>query len=278
MAIKILETFKKGKVNERLCEDAFFQSENYIAVIDGVTSKTDFLYHGKTTGKLASEIIYRVLETLRGDEPLREIVERVHGEITAFYAQIDFPSDRGEKGLQAACVIYSAFYREIWMIGDCQAVVDGEVYLNPKKSDVVLSEMRSLILSTLEQERRNTAGLYREEWEEHDAAREIILPWILRATIYANDDTTEYGYSVFNGQAIPESLIKVIRLREGAHEVILTSDGYPEVKETLRKTEENLKEILIHDPGCYKKYLSTKGVKKGQTSFDDRTYVRFMTD
>ena len=138
--------------------------------------------------------------------------------------------------------------------------------------------MRSLILSTLEQERRNTAGLYREEWEEHDAAREIILPWILRATIYANDDTTEYGYSVFNGQAIPESLIKVIRLREGAHEVILTSDGYPEVKETLRKTEENLKEILIHDPGCYKKYLSTKGVKKGQTSFDDRTYVRFMTD
>ena len=71
MAIKILETFKKGKVNERLCEDAFFQSENYIAVIDGVTSKTDFLYHGKTTGKLASEIIYRVLETLRGDEPLR---------------------------------------------------------------------------------------------------------------------------------------------------------------------------------------------------------------
>ena len=118
MAIKILETFKKGKVNERLCEDAFFQSENYIAVIDGVTSKTDFLYNGKTTGKLASEIIYRVLETLRGDEPLREIVERVNGEITAFYDQIDFPYDRGEKGLQAACVIYSAFYREIWMIGD----------------------------------------------------------------------------------------------------------------------------------------------------------------
>ena len=60
--------------------------------------------------------------------------------------------------------------------------------------------------------------------------------------------------------------------------MILTSDGYPEVKETLRKTEENLKEILINDPGCYKKYLSTKGVKKGQTSFDDGTYVRFMTD
>lgn len=278
MTIKILETFKKGKVNDLLCEDALYQSDHYIAVIDGVTSKTDFLHDGKTTGKLASEIIYHVFESLHGNEAMAEVVERINHEIMAFYDHIDFPYDKGEKGLQAACVIYSSFFREIWMIGDCQAVVDGNVYLNPKKSDVILSEMRSLILSTLEQERRGPAARYQEEREDYDTAREIILPWILRATIYANDDTTEYGYSVFNGQAIPENLIKIIRLGGGEHEVILTSDGYPEVKENLTKSEESLKEILIQDPGCYKKYLSTKGVKKGQTSFDDRTYVRFITD
>ncbi len=31
--------------------------------------------------------------------------------------------------------------------------------------------------------------------------KEIILPGFFGATIYANDDTTEYGYSVFNGQS-----------------------------------------------------------------------------
>ena len=112
------------------------------------------------------------------------------------------------------------------MIGDCQAVVDGRS-LDRKQEMDVLSEMRTLILSTLEQERRNTAGLYREEWEEHDAlARKLFCPGFLRATIYANDDTTEYGYSVFNGQSYTGKS-KSDQLREGAHEVILTSDRYP---------------------------------------------------
>lgn len=273
MIIKIIETWKQGKVNEELCEDALFISDQLIAVIDGVTSKSDFRYEGKTTGKLASEIVSRVLKGLCGREALQEIVDRINEEIALFYEQVKFPYDKREKGLQAACVIYSAYYREIWMIGDCQSAVDGTVFLNPKKSDVILSEMRSLILSIMESER---AGKVKLVFNEQDEARGFILPWILRSTIFANDDRTPYGYSVFNGQRIPKTLIKVLSLDDRPHEVVLASDGYPELKNTLEETEGRLKEILKGDPNCYKDYLSTKGLARGQESFDDRTYVRFL--
>lgn len=32
------------------------------------------------------------------------------------------------------------------MIGDCQAMVDGREYLQPKRSDVILSQFRSLLM------------------------------------------------------------------------------------------------------------------------------------
>ena len=267
--IKILETFKQGKINQELCEDAFFISDAYVAVIDGVTSKSDFRYEGKTTGKLAEEIIYRVFETLKGEESLQRIIEQINREYESFYQRVDFPYNRAERGLQAACVIYSSRCRQIWMIGDCQASVDGRVYLNTKKSDEILADVRSLILSIRDKE-GGTEG--------DQEARDIILPWILKSTSYANDDTSEYGYSVLNGQEIPDRLIKTISLDDQAHEIILTSDGYPKVKETLRASEGYLEQILKDDPGCYRRYRSTKGIREGQSSFDDRTYVRFTVE
>lgn len=276
MRIKILESVRIGKMNEELCEDELFLSEHYIAVIDGVTSKSDFLYEGKTTGKLAAEIIFRVLNNLHGKEDIEEIIEQVNQEFALFYEKTLFHESRREKGLQATCVIYSSYRRKIWMIGDCQAVVDGKIHLNPKKSDTVLSQMRSLVLHTLKMEASNEPT--ETNLEEHDVARDLILPWILRVTVYANQENTEYGYSVMNGERIPSSLIKTISLDEQEHEIILTSDGYPEVCKTLEESEACLQKLLEQDPGCYKKYLSTKGLKKGQNSFDDRTYIRFLVN
>lgn len=237
-----------------------------MAVIDGVTSKSDFTLNGKTTGKIAADIVRQTIGKLEREDNLDVFLSMVNLEIKKFYQHIEFPYSKKEKGLQAVCTVYSDFYREIWMIGDCQVSVDNQIYLNPKKSDLVLSDMRSLILHILKN----------ENWQEaQKKARDIIEPWILKANYFANKEDSTYGYAVINGEDIPQSLIKKIKLDENHHEIILTSDGYPEVKASLKKSEDYLNTILEKDKSCCEMYLSTKGLKKGQKSFDDRTYIRF---
>lgn len=268
--MKIIEEFMRGKISEELCEDSYVITESFAAVIDGVTSKSDFRYEGKTTGKLAAEIVKGVIEQMPEDITVDRMVERINQRMEEVYREIDFPYDRGELGMQAACIVYSDFYREIWMIGDCQALVDGKFYENPKKSDILLSEVRAMLITA--QIREETGTVLSDISAD---VRKTILPWGLKATIFANDDSTEYGYSVINGKKIPQTLIPVISLGEGCHEIVLTSDGYPEVAGTLALTEEKLADVLKNDPECYLNYRSTKGLAKGGKSFDDRTYIRF---
>ena len=67
---------------------------------------------------------------------------------------------------------------------------------------------------------------------------------------------------------------------EECHEVVLTSDGYPVLKRTLKESEAELelKRILKADSDCCKVYHSAKGIKEGCVSFDDRTYIRFVVE
>ena len=61
--MKIIETMLCGKFDQQRCEDSLFVSDDFVAVIDGVSSKTDFRFEGKTTGKLASEFVVETLKT-----------------------------------------------------------------------------------------------------------------------------------------------------------------------------------------------------------------------
>lgn len=270
--IKVLEQFIEGKQDVCSCEDCCFISDDFIAVIDGVTSKSDFRHEGKTTGRLAAELTCAALEVACRESTLSQVLDNINANINGFYDTYNFPYNRKEKGLQAACVIYSVHHRQLWMIGDCQASVDDTLYLNPKKSDNALASMRSLVIESLMQDNPSLGENFCAE-----QARAFILPWILKASQFANSSDTSYGYAVLNGEPIPQELLISISIPEGNHEIILTSDGYPIVEKTLALTEHRLKEVLDEDPCCYKSHPSTKGLQQGQKSFDDRTYIRFST-
>ena len=264
--MKIIESKTEGKSPGRLSEDILVIMPDFIAVIDGVTPKSNFTYEGKSTGRLAAELAGQAVRELKGTEDCQTFIKRCNQKFHDFYEKVDFPYDIRSKGLQAAAVIYSEYLHEIWMIGDCQAMVDGREYLQPKRSDVILSQFRSLMMAL--------------DTEAADA-RARIEPWILKATAFANKRGSAYGYSVLNGEEIPEELIKVIRLSEfsgSEHEIILASDGYPVLKPTLQQSERELEYIMREDPQCCRLYESTKGLKSGTKSFDNRTYIRFQIE
>ncbi len=60
-------------------------------------------------------------------------------------------------------------------------------------------------------------------------------------------------------------------------QIVLASDGYPALKETLAESEAALRELIKNDPLCFRENMGTKGLVKGNDSFDDRTYIRFDT-
>ncbi|RPA60888.1 hypothetical protein EF384_03280 [Aerococcus agrisoli] len=263
--MQIQHTFIQGKFDDPTqCEDAIFYNDHFVAIIDGVTAKSDYRYEGLKTGKIASLIIQDYLATV---DPTASIQEIIHGINTAFedqfYNKVDFPLDRVSHGPQAAMILYSNFHHKIYIIGDSQALVNGQLHTQPKASDEILSNFRSLVLHI--------------DPSQHEEARAAILPYLISSNTFANTTGTRFGYSVLNGQEIPDALIKVIDIKDGDH-IIFTSDGYPTIKEDFAATEAYLQHILTNDPDLITEYLSTKGLQEGQVSFDDRSYIEFVVD
>ena len=84
----------------------------------------------------------------------------------------------------------------------------------------------------------------------------------------------QYSFPVFDGTPIDPTKVKVFTVPAGT-EVILASDGYPEVFPTLAQSETHLHRLLDSDPMCMHENISTKGIIPGNLSFDDRAYIRF---
>ena len=171
--------------------------------------------------------------------------------------------------LTASIVIYSSYYNQIWMIGDCQCMVDNKLHTNNKLIDKLLSETRAFYIT-----KELIAGKTIDYLREFDTGREFILPLLISQSSFQNIRfDSEYSYCVVDGFPINISQVKVIETKN-SKSIILASDGYPKLFNTLNETETYLSYILENDPLCYNLYKSTKGKNINMISFDDRAYLR----
>lgn len=270
--MKVTEQFLKSKtITESDCEDSIFVSEHFAAVIDGVTTKSTMKYANETSGRACSQLLKKALEDLPLKSTANRAVEFLTSAVFSMYNEtgieehvMNFPAERA-----SACIaIYSKFRNELWMVGDCQCMVDKTVYSNIKPIDSILSDIRSLFIKT-----ELKLGKTVNELQINDSGREFILPLLKRLSVFQNSITkNEFTYGVIDGFKIPKSEIKVINLSHPT-KVILATDGYPLLFETLAQSENYLKMILKNDPLCYHLIKTTKGLKPGNSSFDDRAYL-----
>lgn len=275
--MEIIEQFVKGKFNsEEKCEDGIFISRDYIAVIDGVTSKiSEFLKNDiRTPGKIALELIKQSLNTLNPKADMNEMLNHINKNFINWYKTNNLFEEAKTDGtmrISACTIIYSAFRNQLWVIGDCQAIVDNKRYNFDSNIEKITTELRAMIIQTL-----LAQGKTEEELMVHDEARDMILPVIASQVWLQNGfKPGPYSYNVLNGFEIATKDYICIQLKENADEIILSSDGYPYLENTLNKTESKLSELLKKDPLLYKNFKATKGLEKGKISFDDRSYIRF---
>jgi len=273
MSVKIIESFIKGKKNNKeLCEDGLVITENYISIIDGVTSKGNTLWQNMTSGVYVKKLLINAINNMSPNLKAEDSILYLNTLIKEEYEKsnmYEYVKEHPEERLQANLIVFNISKNEIWMWGDCQALINKKLYHKEKKIDKILSEARSLLVD-LELKNGKTV----EDIIKNDTGRKYILPLLKQSIVY-NNTIGEYGYNVLDGfEIMPKSVIK-IKVKEN-DEIVLASDGYPVLKNSLKESEEKLLEILEKDPLLINIYKSTKGLQQGNISYDDRTYIKFV--
>ena len=267
--MKLLEQFLCGKENRiDTCEDGIVIGEHLIAVIDGVTAKGCRLWDEKTSGCYAKCVLEQYLKQdvgRKGYDELLEDLDLILHEIVSKEPD-DFPP---EEYPRASIIIYNDYYNEIWSYGDCQCMINETIYNHSKEIDVLNAGLRAFCLEYLISHGHDINDLKR-----NDLGRENIEQYLLMQFSFENKRGM-FGYPVLNGMGIEASMIKRYAVTKGDR-VILATDGYPVLRGTLEESEKELAYIIENDPLCFRLYRSTKGIKQGNSSFDDRAFCSFI--
>ena len=278
----IIESSIIGKKSPEACEDGMVVTDDFIAVIDGSTSKTPkHLNPDMKNGRYAMMLISEYIrEELKADASVDDFCQGVTAYIyNKVYEKLGVEErlkEHPEERLTASAILYSRTRNEVWMVGDCQAIIDGKLYENGKPYEQEIARKR---VELIEQ------GLSPAE------ARKQIEPLLIEAMLSGQNKT----YTVIDGFPIYQEGVKVVALKmkpasscietyfqehskpvSSLNEVVLASDGYPFLKPTLAASEAALAEQIANDPQNIRSFIATKGIVEGNKSFDDRTYIRFV--
>ena len=289
--MKIIESKIVGKKSQEACEDGMVITDDFIAVIDGSTSKTPkHLNPDMKNGRYAMMLISEYIrEELKADASVDDFCQGVTAYIyNKVYEKLGVEErlkEHPEERLTASAILYSRTKNEVWMVGDCQAIIDGKLYENGKPYEEEIARERVELIKQ---------GLSPAE------ARKQIEPLLIKAMLSGQNK----NYTVIDGFPIYREGVKVVSVSDScsvqnfascsesasasesvsasgtisvsSSEIVLASDGYPFLKPTLAASEAALAEQIANDPQNIRSFIATKGIVEGNKSFDDRTYIRFI--
>ena len=295
--MKIIESNIIGKKSQETCEDGLVMTDDFIAVIDGSTSKTPkhlspYMKNGRYAMMLISEYIREELKAEASvDDFCQGVTAYIYNKVYEKLGVEERLKEHPEERLTASAILYSRTRNEVWMVGDCQAIIAGNLYENGKPYEEKIARKR---VELIEQ------GLSPAE------ARKQIEPLLIKAMLSGQNQT----YTVIDGFPIYREGVKVVSVSDSSSvqdsvsssdscsvqdpvscsgsasasdtipssssEIVLASDGYPFLKPTLAASEAALAEQIANDPQNIHSFIATKGIVEGNKSFDDRTYIRFV--
>lgn len=252
----ITEQFICGKHTAADCEDGIVITNDFAAVIDGSTSKTPKrLDPSMKNGRFAMLLISEYIKQMPADYTMNNFCRGITLRIAEEYAKRGIAEDMAkhpEERLTASAIIYSNSRKEVWMVGDCQAIIDGEHYDNSKPYEQEIAMQRATLIKN---------GMSPKE------ARCAIEPQLIKAMLEGQNRQ----YAVIDGTPI---YMPGTRIVTASHCVVLASDGYPTLLPTLHESEEALAQHLTDDPQNITDFIATKGLVDGNVSFDDRAYIK----
>ena len=184
--MKIIESSIIGKKSQEACEDGMVVTDDFIAVIDGSTSKTPKhlnpdMKNGRYAMMLISEYIREELKAdASEDEFCQGVTAYIYNKVYEKLGVEERLKEHPEERLTASAILYSRTRNEVWMVGDCQAIIAGKLYENGKPYEEKIARKR---VELIEQ------GLSPAE------ARKQIEPLLIKAMLSGQNQT----YTVIDG-------------------------------------------------------------------------------
>lgn len=275
--MQLIEHSSIGKAGDaELNEDGLFFTPQFAAVVDGCSSVVQGNPLGKKSGVIARELIVEALATLDPAATKEEAFSTLDRAIYNWYklqggSEIFAASPQLRPS--AYCAIASAERREVWVLGDCQALIDGTIYTHHKAVDSLMESLRAFLLESLLLQGHSEADLLADPALVDGKLRPLMA---LQPLFQNSGGTHYYSYAALDGFFSAYDAIISIPLADTPVEVALATDGYPKILASLRASEEHLSHILESDPLLYQGFRSTKGIVGSNSSFDDRSYLRFI--
>lgn len=278
--MRVVERFVAGKAGDPLlCEDAVVVTDGHAAIVDGATDITGRRYGvpGVTGGRWAMAACVAAIEALPADADAETATAR----LTAALAERIDPALAPQLRPSASVTIYSRSRRQVWQIGDVAfhyAGLPAGAGRPRRPVDRIAADFRAAVIAAETAAAGTTADAAgtppgRLDLATDDPGRRAAQALISRQGALRNT-LGPYGFAALDGRPMPPALVVVHDVPGHIGELVLASDGYPEIRPTLAGTEARLAELLAEDPHCVGALRGTKGVMAGQVSFDDRSYLR----
>jgi|BioPla2DNA2_1021312.scaffolds.fasta_scaffold08240_4 hypothetical protein len=273
--MKIIEQLCIGKSPNLESEDGLFINEHFAAVIDGCSSKKPLSGQTRTNGVIAKNLLLECLRNLDPRASRDEAFHALNDSIRTWYTTHDLleaAKGDAEKRPSAYIAMVSSARREVWILGDCQALVDGVHYTKTKAIDSLMELNRAMLIEeALIQGRSHEYLLHHPE-----IIQDRLAEFMAHQASFQNRmvGTSMFGYPALDGFFDHYESIIVVELGSGSKEIVLASDGYPCLHPTLEESEVKLRQVLQKDPLLYTEYRATKGLNPAYSSFDDRSYLR----
>ena len=187
--MKVIESKIEGKKSPESCEDGLVVTADFIAVIDGSTSKTPHhLSPDMKNGRYAMVLISEYIQhELKPESTVEDFCEGVTSYIyNKVYRQQGIEEQmqaHPEERLTASAILYSKAKNEVWLVGDCQAIVDNTFFDNAKPYEQHIATLR--------------ANMIKEGMAPADARR-AIEPQLVEAMLQGQNTS----YAVIDGTPI----------------------------------------------------------------------------
>ena len=274
--MEIIEQTLIPKNPAKKSEDGIVVTVDFIAVIDGSTSKSQYRHSlFSSNGRYAMKLVSRYIRNMPKNTTFENFMRGVTAYVRKHYkkSMLQRLTEHPEDRLTCSVVVFSRLCREIWMIGDCQCLIsplashDSPLYYdNPKPYEAELAAMRATEVC-----RQLADGKTIDDLCRNDTARPVIIPRMIETM--RNQNIT---YSVVDGFAIDKRHVRTVTLDFQPYEIVLASDGYPFLHPTLEESEAALQHQRSEDPlNIGPQFQATKAFHPDFNSFDDRAYIRF---
>ena len=129
----IIEQCSIGKAGQDKCEDAVVANGRFAAVIDGSTSKSHQRFDpDMSNGRLCMTLVRQQLNNMPADTSCERFCHDITENVRAVYeraaADMELLTNHPTERMAASAAVYSPARREVWLVGDCQCLVDGQPY------------------------------------------------------------------------------------------------------------------------------------------------------